>query len=204
MARCASFATFIACLFLTSLLLGVVVLFPVMIALFASPSSPSFAVNLFHNQTLNMTTNLTIHFDLKLKNENKAIGLHYPDQINITFSYFPNVSSLVILADYKLDSFYQGNGKTKHVRDVVEAVGFPRVLEGTDMMVFRVDLMGSFRYKKVGTKRHKVELGCLVAVDSITNNKMQRGFIRMVKPGLDSKLKRKPTPHYGGGVGRRL
>ncbi|KAL4556173.1 hypothetical protein LXL04_038816 [Taraxacum kok-saghyz] len=129
-----------------------------------------------------------------------AIGgcLHYPDQINITFSYFPNVSSLVILADYKLESFYQGNGKTKHVRDMVEAIGLPRVLEGTDMMVFRVDLVGSFRYKKVGTKRHKVELGCLVAVDSITGNKMQRGFIRMVEPGLDSKLKKKPPPDYGG------
>ncbi|XP_023729911.2 uncharacterized protein LOC111877626 [Lactuca sativa] len=174
---------------------------PVLVALFASPSSPSFSVNLFHNQTLNLTrangnspTNFAIHFDLKLKNENKAIGLHYPDQINITFSYFPNVSTLAILADYKLDSFYQGNGKTKRVRDMVETNGFPTVLEGTNMIVFRVDLVGSFRYKKVGTKRHKVELGCLVGVDSTTSNKMQKGFIGMVKPGLDSKLKRKPPP----------
>ncbi|KAL4559628.1 hypothetical protein LXL04_031771 [Taraxacum kok-saghyz] len=29
-----------------------------------------------------------------------------------------------------------------------------------------------YRYKKVGTKRHKIKLGCLVGLDSTTNNKM--------------------------------
>ncbi|XP_024995388.1 uncharacterized protein LOC112528598 [Cynara cardunculus var. scolymus] len=142
--------------------------------------------------------NMVIHFDLKLKNENSAIGLHYPDQLNITFSYFPNVSMIVNLADYKLNSFYQGNGKTRHVRDVVETNSFPRVLEGTDFIVFRVDLVASNRYKKAGTKRHKVELGCLVGVNVTDTTKMQRGFIRLVEPGLDSKLKKKPPPEYNG------
>lgn len=75
----------------------------------------------------------------------------------------------------------------------METNGFPTVLEGTNMIVFRVDLVGSFRYKKVGTKRHKVELGCLVGVDSTTSNKMQKGFVGMVEPSLDSKLKKNPT-----------
>ncbi|KAJ9549915.1 hypothetical protein OSB04_022458 [Centaurea solstitialis] len=161
---------------------------PVLLVLFASPSGPSFSINLFHDQTLNITkaddspSNMSIHFDLKLKNQNEAIGLHYPDQINITFSYFPNVSMMVHLAEYKLDSFYQGNGKTRHVRDVVETNGFPRVLEGTDLIAFRVDLVGSYRFKKVGTKRHKVDVGCLVGVNAIDSTKMQSGFIRLVKP----------------------
>ncbi|KAL7608685.1 uncharacterized protein LOC111877554 [Lactuca sativa] len=204
MACSVNYGTVIACFIVISLSLGLFVLMPVLVNLFAWPSTPSFSVNLFHNQILNMTrsndnspTNLAIHFDLKLKNENKAIGLHYPDQINITFSYFPNVSTLAILADYKLDSFYQGNGKARHVRGKVETNGFPTVLQGTNMIVFRVDLVGSFRYKKVGTKRHKFELGCLVGVDYTTSNKMQTGFIGMVEPGLDSKLKRKPPPDVG-------
>ncbi|GJV15516.1 hypothetical protein Tco_1360839 [Tanacetum coccineum] len=98
--------------------------------------------------------NFTIHFDLKLKNENVAVGLHYPGPITITFSYFPNVSMMVPLAEYKLDSFYQGNGKTKHVRDFVETNIFPTVLEGTDMIAFRVDVVATYRISmKSGSDR---------------------------------------------------
>ncbi|KAI3501105.1 hypothetical protein L1887_28964 [Cichorium endivia] len=203
MARNVNYGALICCLFVTSIFLGIFVLVPVLVALFAYPSSPSFSIDLFDNQALNMTTtddsptNLTIHFDLKLKNENKAIGLHYPDPLTITFSYFPNVSLLTILAEYKLDGFYQGNGKTRHVQGMVEATGFPTVLEGTDMIAFRVDLVGSYKYKKAGTKTHRVELGCLVGVDYISSKKMQSGFIGLIEPGLDSKLKKKPPPDYG-------
>ncbi|KAI3501107.1 hypothetical protein L1887_28966 [Cichorium endivia] len=193
----------ICILFGWTIILGIFVLVPVVIVLFGYPSSPSFSVNLFDNQPLNMTkayepaTNFTIRFDLKLKNRNKAIGIHYPDPINITFSYFPNVSFLVTLAEYKLDSFYQGNKKTRHVRDVVEVNGFPTVLEGTNMIAFRVDLVGTYRYKKAGTKRHKVELGCVVGVDYTSSNKMQTGFVELVEPGLDSNLHVKNfTPQY--------
>ena len=35
---------------------------------------------------------------------------------------------MVPLVEYKLDSFYQGNGKTKHVRDFVETNIFPTVI----------------------------------------------------------------------------
>ncbi|KAL8200834.1 hypothetical protein R6Q57_012173 [Mikania cordata] len=170
---------------------------PVMLDLYASPASPSFSVNLFDNQAINITrngddhspTNITIRFYLKVKNENPAIGLHYPDPLKITFSYFPNVSMMVTLAEYTVDSFYQGNGKTKHAIDVVEPNGAPTVLDGTDLVAFRVDVVGSFRYKKVGTKRHKVELGCVVGVNYTTSQKLLPGFIEMAQPGLDSQLK---------------
>ncbi|KAI3711004.1 hypothetical protein L2E82_40805 [Cichorium intybus] len=204
MARYVNYGSLIAWSFVLSFFLGLLVLMPVLLVLYASPSGPSFSINLSYNQALNMTrendsaTKFTIDFDLKLKNENEAIGLHYPDPINVTFSYFPNVSFLVVLAEYKLDRFYQGNGKTRHVRDVVEANVFPTALEGTDMIAFRVDLVGTFRYKKAGTKRHKVELGCVVGVDYTTSKNMQTGFIGLVEPGLDSKLKKKPPPDYVG------
>ena len=183
-------------IFWWTFILSLFVVRPVLMSsLFRYPSSPSFSVNLFHNQAkINITkphdssTNFTIPFHLKLKNRNKAVGIHYPDTIHITFSYFPNVSFLVVLAEYKLKRFYQGNGKTKHVRDMVEANGFPTVLEGANIIAFRVDVVGTFRYKKVGTKRHKVDLGCLVSVDSTTSTKMQSGLIELVEPGLDSKL----------------
>ena len=95
---------------------------------------------------------------------------------------------LVPLAEYKLDSFYQGNGKTKHVRDFVETNIFPTVLEGTDMIAFRVDTVATYRYKKVVRRRHRVEWGCVVLVNYPTNKKMQTGFVEMVQPGLDSML----------------
>ncbi|GKD91273.1 hypothetical protein Tco_1366780 [Tanacetum coccineum] len=166
----------------------------VMIVLFDSPYSPTFSINLFDNQALNVTrpddspANFTIPFHLKLKNENVAVGLHYPGPITITFSYFPNVSIMVPLAEYRLDSFYQGNGKTKHVRDFVETNIFPTVLEGTDMVAFRVDTVATYRYKKVGRRRHRVEWGCVVGVNYPSNKKMQTGFVEMVQPGLDSVL----------------
>nr|GEV72462.1 protein NDR1-like [Tanacetum cinerariifolium] len=115
-------------------------------------------------------TNFTIPFHLKLKNKNKAVDLHYPGPITVTFSYFPNVSMMVPLADYKLDSFYQGNGKTKHVRDFVETNIFPTVLEATDMIAFRVDTVATYTYKKVGRRRHRVEWGCVVAVNGTTRS----------------------------------
>ncbi|GJV37637.1 hypothetical protein Tco_1410114 [Tanacetum coccineum] len=181
------------------LLSGMVVL---LVVLFDSPSSPTFSINLFDNQALNMTrpddspANFTIHFDLKLKNENVAVGLHYPGPITITFSYFPNVSMMVPLAKYRLDSFYQGNGKTKHVRDFVETNIFPTVLEGTDMVAFRVDTVATYRYKKVGRRRHRVEWGCVVGVNYPTNRKMQMGFVEMVQPGLDSVLQPEDDDDY--------
>ncbi|KAI3713326.1 hypothetical protein L1987_71901 [Smallanthus sonchifolius] len=96
-----------------------------------------------------------------------------------------------------VDTFYQGNGKTKDVRDWVETNGMPRVLDGTDMVAFRVDLVGTYRYKKVGTKRHKVEVGCVVGVNYTTSQKMQTGFIRLAQPGLDSQLKPPSNDDYG-------
>ncbi|KAI3813037.1 hypothetical protein L1987_17751 [Smallanthus sonchifolius] len=203
MARGWDWGGLIVCLCFASFFLGLVVLMPVMLSLYGSPSSPSFSIDLFDNQAFNMARaegspkNLTIHFHLKLKNENSAIGLHYPDPFKITFSYFPNVSMLVNLAEYKVDSFYQGNGKTKHVSDLVETNGMPTVLEGTDMVAFRVDLVGTYRYKKVGTKRHKVEVGCVVGVNYTTSQKMQTGFIRLAQPGLDSQLKPPSNDDYG-------
>ncbi|XP_024995190.1 uncharacterized protein LOC112528401 [Cynara cardunculus var. scolymus] len=193
MARSFDYGFVFWCIGVLCFSLGFFVLMPVMLSLYSSPSSPSFSINLFDDQAVNMTTPtsfIAIHFDLKLKNTNSAIGLHYPDQLNITFSYFPNVSMIVSLAEYKLDSFYQGNGKGRRVRDVVETSSFPRVLEGTDFIAFRVDLVASYKYKLAGSKRHRVELGCVVGVNVTNGTKMQMGFIRLVEPGLDSKLKK--------------
>ncbi|MFS8032422.1 hypothetical protein Hanom_Chr17g01557601 [Helianthus anomalus] len=197
---CRDSDTVIASLCCICFWLGLVVLMPVMVALYSSPSSPYFSVDLFDNQAFNMTSpkNLTIHFHLRLKNRNSAIGLHYPDPIKITFSYFPNVSMMVTLAEYTVDSFYQGNGKTKNVRDFVETNGVPTVLEGTDMVAFRVDLVATYKHKKVGSKRHKVEVGCVVGVNYTTSQKLQTGFIGMAEPGLDSKLKPPPRDDYAG------
>ena len=57
---------------------------------------------------------------------------------------------LVPLAEYKLDSFYQGNGKTKHVRDFVETNIFTKVLEGTNMVAFRVEPVLIIGIKRFG------------------------------------------------------
>lgn len=163
---------------------------PIMLSPYkASPSRPLFSIDLFHNQVIKMTSadldsvspnNLTIHFHIKLKNENSVFVLHNPNPLEITFSYSPNASMEVVLAEYKVHSFYQDN--------LVERKGMPTVLEGTDMVDFRVDLVGMFRNKKAGAKRLKVKLRCVVTVNCTTSRKMLTGIIGKAKPGLDFQI----------------
>lgn len=79
---------------------------------------------------------------------------------------------------------------------MVETNGYPTVLEGTDIIAFRVDMVATYRYKKAGTKRHSVVWGCLVGMNYTTNKKLLPGFIKMVKPGLDSKLEPPREQYY--------
>ncbi|KAK1438722.1 hypothetical protein QVD17_04532 [Tagetes erecta] len=112
--------------------------------------------------------NFTIHLHLKLKHENSVLGIHYPNPLKITFSYSRNVSMQAVLAEYKVHSLYQ-----------------PTTLEGMDMVVFRVDLVGMFRSKKAEAKRLKVKLECVVTVNYTTSRKV---LTRRAKPGLDSQI----------------
>ncbi|PWA56024.1 hypothetical protein CTI12_AA419630 [Artemisia annua] len=98
---------------------------------------------------------------------------------------------MVTLAEYKLDSFYQGIMKTRHVKDVVETSSFPTMFEETDVVLFRVDLVGTYFARKGRRKTFKLVRGCLIGVDyrSGASKKILKGFVELVEPEVAYQLK---------------
>lgn len=60
------------------------------------------------------------YFDLALKNLENDKGVQY-DPVKITFSY--GAKSSVVIGSYTHKGFYQGRGKTAHVRDIMLTTG---------------------------------------------------------------------------------
>jgi len=163
-------------------------------------NNPTFYIDDFYVPTLNKTinndddnnNNNVIKFDLKIRNENGFVALHY-DEIRIMFSCFPSKmeDSSIPIGTYEVPRFFQGNGKTRHVRDVVEIYGYSvvsnmpmrKLEEGGNgvsselalnrpavaVAVFRVDLGVELRFKKVwNTGKHRLLVGANVKVNGET------------------------------------
>ncbi|CAI9290729.1 unnamed protein product [Lactuca saligna] len=94
----------------------------VLLSLYTFPNPPElyiaeFSVPAFKNSSNNTAENIS--FDLTLCNVNLAIGLYYDYPLSIAFFYYPYEDPF---QEYvwagTLPGFYQGNGKTKHIRSL--------------------------------------------------------------------------------------
>ncbi|KAF5195290.1 Ndr1-like, partial [Thalictrum thalictroides] len=136
------------------------------------PDKPTLSIEEFYipalNKTLNDTSNTTISFDFKLRNNNKDKGVYY-DDLNLTFYYTHNLGLPV--ANFTIPGFRQGFKKSAHRIQTVPTVGLPwdearrEVSNGTGA-VFRVDLKTRVRYRIIGvkTKRHTIKIGANLTV----------------------------------------
>ncbi|KAL7597049.1 hypothetical protein Lser_V15G29938 [Lactuca serriola] len=94
----------------------------VLLCFYSNPNSPKLSIEEFSVPAFNNSSNHTtgnIYFDLKLRNMNKAIGLYYDDPLSIAFFYYPYDEPYQKYAWVgTLAAFYQGNGKTNHIRSL--------------------------------------------------------------------------------------
>lgn len=107
-----------------SVTISVIVTTIVLLCLYTYPKIPNLSIEEFSVPALNKTHGHTvgdIYFDLKLRNMNKAIGLYYDDPFSIAFSYYPLKEPFQKYTWVcTLPAFYQGNGKTKHIKSVAK------------------------------------------------------------------------------------
>ncbi|XP_023732650.1 uncharacterized protein LOC111880448 [Lactuca sativa] len=101
-----------------NMLVAVVII--VLLCFYSYPNPPKLSIEEFSVPAFNYSSNHTaenIYFDLKLRNMNKAIGLYYEDPLSIAFFYYPydDPYQKYVWAG-TLAAFYQGNGKTKHIK----------------------------------------------------------------------------------------
>ncbi|CAH1453271.1 unnamed protein product [Lactuca virosa] len=98
----------------------VVVALIVLLSFYSFPNPPKLSIEEFTIQASTNSSDPTagnIYFDLKLRNMNKAIGLYYDDPLSIAFFYYPYDDPYQKYAwAGTLAGFYQGNGKTKHIK----------------------------------------------------------------------------------------
>ncbi|GKB65550.1 hypothetical protein Tco_0921736 [Tanacetum coccineum] len=95
----------------------------VLSCLYTCPNHPKLTIEDFSVPSLNITPNHIpedIYFDLKLRNMNKAVGLYYDDPFSLAITY----SSLdqpyqKYVWESTVPAFYQGNGKTKHIKSLM-------------------------------------------------------------------------------------
>ena len=128
---------------------------------YTTPSDPIFtfkdiyvsALNLSDISSTTTTTNQTIFFDMKLHNKNKAMGAYY-NLVHITFSYIPNIKLTFPVAEFTVPKFYQGNRRSKHVRETMTTRGIAPFNRTVKSSVFKVEVLtkvGHPAYRKKGT-----------------------------------------------------
>ncbi|KAI3691655.1 hypothetical protein L6452_31455 [Arctium lappa] len=109
-----------------TLLCTLIILIIVMIvlgSLYTEPNLPNLSIEQFSVPAFNKTSDQIsgdIYIDLKLRNMNKAVGLYYDDPFTLAFFYYPIEEPYQkYVWEYTVPAFYQGNGKTKHIRTFV-------------------------------------------------------------------------------------
>jgi len=150
-------------------------------------SSPTCSIEQFDasalNKTANSTTknNHTLHYDLKLKNTNKDMGVYY-DALNLTFYY---ASKPIGNATYP--AFYQGHHKfTDRIGsfDATRGLNWENAttaVSANGSAVFRVELATAVRYKIIfwKTKRHRLVVAADLRVNdqgSLVKRKKNKGI----------------------------
>ncbi|KAI3727494.1 hypothetical protein L6452_16110 [Arctium lappa] len=169
-------------LFLTCMVTPLLIVLVVMLVLYVNPKNPEFSVEKFYvsafNKTSSNATTNTISFDIKLRNQNKAIGLYYDDPVNLTFSFIPRETNNQIIWKYSVPKFYQGNAQSRRLRDVIQPLEAPEISVFNETVVvehasvlpsgaittglepllyFKVDFVTKVRFKLIG-KHHAKEL----------------------------------------------
>ncbi|KAD3641207.1 hypothetical protein R6Q59_003831 [Mikania micrantha] len=198
-------------LFLSCLVTPMIIVLIVMLVLYVNPKNPEFSVEQFYvsafNQTYSNSTSSTISFDIKLRNQNAAIGLYYDGPVNITFSFIPRETNNKVIWKYSVPKFYQGNAQSRRLRDVIMPLGPPDVpvfnqtvvaehssvlpagvmMTGLEPLVyFRVDFVTKVRFKLIG-KHHAKDfaLSADVPIGATTGEKFAK---RGIQAGAGSRM----------------
>ncbi|CAI9270028.1 unnamed protein product [Lactuca saligna] len=112
--------------------LGIAIVFHIIVAvvalnlicLYSFPHPPKLSIEELSVPAINTSSNQTtrnIYFDLKLRNMNIAMGLYYDDPLTIAFFAYPYDDPYQkYVWSGTFAAFYQGNGKTKHIRSLKE------------------------------------------------------------------------------------
>ncbi|KAK1438720.1 hypothetical protein QVD17_04530 [Tagetes erecta] len=186
--------------FLSCCVTPLIIVLVVMLVLYVNPKNPEFSVEQFYvsafNKTASNATSSTISFDIKLRNQNAAIGLYYDDYVNVTFSFIPRETNDKIIWKYSVPKFYQGNAQSRRLIDVIKPIGAPDTpvfnqtvvaahssvlpLGAMDtglesLLYFRVDFVTKVRFKLIG-KHHAKEFGLSanVPIGATTGEKFEK------------------------------
>ncbi|PWA34048.1 non-race specific disease resistance protein 1-like protein b [Artemisia annua] len=151
------------CCCIISSILTIITTVIVICVFYTTPSDPIFTLKDIYVSALNLSdisstttaANQTIFFDMKLHNKNKAMGAYY-DPVQITFSYIPNIKLTFPVAEFTVPKFYQGNRRSKHVREAVTTRGIAPFNRTVKSSVFKVEVLTkvghtSPAYRKKGT-----------------------------------------------------
>ncbi|MFS8032421.1 hypothetical protein Hanom_Chr17g01557591 [Helianthus anomalus] len=158
---------------------------------FTNPSDPAFTINEFYVSALNLsdisstttTTNQTMFFDMKLHNQNKAMGAYY-DPVKIIFSYIPNIKLTFVVAEYTVPKFYQRNQKSKHVIATVTSRGIAPYNRTVTSSVFKVEVLTKVGFTTpANRKKRRVSVVANVRVGQTGERDSKKG-IRLFESGV--------------------
>ncbi|XP_024989217.1 protein NDR1-like [Cynara cardunculus var. scolymus] len=160
-----------------------------LIPLYTNPHNPAFSVQKFYvpafNKTANNSTSSTIAFNIKLQNQNTAIGLYYDHSVNLTIAYTSKQTNDEFIWQYSVPKFYQGNAQSRRLVDEIQMVGenvavwnqtvvaenawTPRsramMTRLEPLQLFRVDIATKVRFKLVGNHGKLLVVSALVPVN---------------------------------------
>lgn len=177
-----------------------------MLVLYVNPKNPEFSVEEFYvsafNKTLSNATGNTISFNIKLRNQNSAIGLYYDDPVNVTFSYIPRESNNEIIWKYSVPKFYQGNAQSRRLIDEIKPLGaletpvfnqtvlalaehstilpYGAITTGLEpLLYFKVDIVTKVRFRLIGKPHAKdFALSASVPIGANTGEKFAKRGIQ--------------------------
>ncbi|XP_022139632.1 protein NDR1-like [Momordica charantia] len=118
------------------------------------------------NQSLNSSSDSTVFFDLRLKNQNKDKSVFY-DAINLNLTLVDGGRRPV--GNLTVAGFHQGRDKKAFRKGQVEARGVDwKAVRRNGSAVFRLDLATAVRYKILfwKTKRDNLRVGAEVKVNA--------------------------------------
>ncbi|KAF5755312.1 hypothetical protein HanXRQr2_Chr17g0801391 [Helianthus annuus] len=198
-------------IFLQCVVTPALIVLVVLLVLYVNPKYPEFSVEEFYvpafNKTSSNTTSSTISFNVKLRNQNAAIGLYYDGPVNVTFSFIPRETKNKVVWEYSVPKFYQGNAQSRRLIDVIKPLGasdtpvfnqtavaehssvlpFGAINTGLEPLVyFRVDFVSKVRFRLIGKHHAKVfALSADVPIGTTTGEKFAK---RGIQAGAASRI----------------
>ncbi|KAI3747280.1 hypothetical protein L6452_09734 [Arctium lappa] len=161
----------------------------ILIPLYTNPHNPAFSIEEFYvpafNKTANNSTTNAIAFNIKLQNQNTAIGLYYDHSVNLTIAYTSKQTNEKFIWQYSVPKFYQGNAQSRRLVDEIQMVGenvagwnqtvvaenawTPRsrsmMTQLEPLQLFKVDIVTKVRFKLIGNHGKALVVSALVPVN---------------------------------------